>query len=68
MKKIVLACLLLGLSFGLQAQTDFIHKNISDEASCRIWVNNKLEAMTLKQKIGQLFIHTVAPLSRINRT
>lgn len=61
MKKIVLACLLLGLSLGLQAQTDFIHKNISDEASCRIWVNNKLEAMTLKQKIGQLFIHTVAP-------
>ena len=28
---------------------------------CRIWVEERLSKMTLKEKIGQLFIHTVAP-------
>ena len=61
MKKILMACLLFALSFGLYAQTDFIDKNVTDANACRNWVNDKLESMTLKQKIGQLFIHTVAP-------
>lgn len=61
MKKILLACILLSLYLGVYAQADFIHKNISDEAACNKWVENKLQSMTLKEKIGQLFIHTVAP-------
>lgn len=61
MKKILLACMLMSLYLGVYAQSDFIHKNINDEVACRRWVDNKLQSMTLKQKIGQLFIHTVAP-------
>ena len=61
MKKILLACMLISLYLGVNAQSDFIHKNINDEVACRRWVDNKLQSMTLKQKIGQLFIHTVAP-------
>ena len=61
MKKILLACMLISLYLGVNAQSDFIHKNINDEVVCRRWVDNKLQSMTLKQKIGQLFIHTVAP-------
>ena len=60
MKKILLACMLISLYLGVNAQSDFIHKNINDEVACRRWVDNKLQSMTLKQKIGQLFIHTVA--------
>ena len=61
MKKILLSCLLMALSLNVHAQTDFIYKNVSNEAVCRNWVEDKLESLTLKQKIGQLFIHTVAP-------
>ncbi len=61
MKKILLACMLISLYLGVNAQSDFIYKNINDEVACRRWVDNKLQSMTLKQKIGQLFIHTVAP-------
>ena len=53
--------MLISLYLGVNAQSDFIHKNINDEVACRRWVDNKLQSMTLKQKIGQLFIHTVAP-------
>lgn len=53
--------MLMSLYLGVYAQSDFIHKNINDEVACRRWVDNKLQSMTLKQKIGQLFIHTVAP-------
>ncbi|MBU3810007.1 MAG: serine hydrolase [Candidatus Phocaeicola faecipullorum] len=61
MKKILLACMLISLYLGVNAQSDFIYKNINDEVACRRWVDNKLQSMTLKQKIGQLFIHTIAP-------
>ena len=61
MKKILLACLLIVLSINLHAQTDFVYKNIDSEKACRYWVESRLESLTLKQKIGQLFIHTVAP-------
>ncbi len=29
---------------------------------CKAWVDEQLSEMSLKEKIGQLFIHTVAPL------
>ena len=34
-----------------------------DVEACRQWVDEQMNAMTLKQKVGQLFIHTVAPLT-----
>lgn len=33
----------------------------TDSHECMEWVETNLNSMTLKQKIGQLFIHTVAP-------
>lgn len=38
-----------------------ILRNIKDTVACNRWVEQKLSQMTLKQKIGQLFIHTMAP-------
>ena len=32
----------------------------ADSQECKTWVENRLSVMTLKEKIGQLFIHTVA--------
>ena len=31
--------------------------------ACKTWVETRLSEMTLKEKIGQLFIHTVGPLN-----
>lgn len=56
-----MACMLILLSLCVNAQTDFIYKNVDNQTECRNWVNSKLQSLTLKQKIGQLFIHTVAP-------
>lgn len=61
MKKILLALMLISLTVLAKAQTNFIYDNVKNEAECRNWVNSKLKSLTLKQKIGQLFIHTVAP-------
>lgn len=61
MKRILLACMLISLSLCIDAQTNFIYRNVSNDAECNNWVNSKLKSLTLKQKIGQLFIHTVAP-------
>ena len=40
----------------------------ADSQECKDWVESRLEEMTLKEKIGQLFIHTV-PLhdTEVNR-
>ena len=61
MKKILLAWMLVSLTIFAKAQSNFIYDNVKNEAECRNWVNSKMQSMTLKQKIGQLFIHTVAP-------
>lgn len=61
MKKILLVFVLILLSLNVDSQTTFIYKNVDNEAECRNWVESKLNSLTLKQKIGQLFIHTVAP-------
>ena len=48
----------------VQAQPEgWLLQNYSgDTVACNKWVNEQLTGMTLKQKIGQLFIHTVAPI------
>ncbi len=37
-------------------------KGKADTQDCKAWVDEQLSEMSLKEKIGQLFIHTVAPL------
>lgn len=36
-------------------------KGKADSQECKEWVETRLKGMSLKEKIGQLFIHTVAP-------
>ena len=51
------------------AQTpNILSKGKADSQECKDWVESRLEKMTLKEKIGQLFIHTV-PLhdTEVNR-
>ena len=47
---------------SLWAQTPAVLiKGKADSRECEEWVEAHLKEMTLKEKIGQLFIHTVAP-------
>ena len=47
---------------SLWAQTPVVLiKGKADSRECEEWVEARLKEMTLKEKIGQLFIHTVAP-------
>ncbi len=49
------------ISLGMIAQTPMIlNHGKADSQECRDWVENRLSKMTLKEKIGQLFIHTVS--------
>lgn len=40
-----------------------LQKGGADSRECKAWVDERLSGMSLKEKIGQLFIHTVAPLN-----
>lgn len=60
-RRIVCSICFWGLCMLLSAQTTRILSHVKDTADCHRWVEEQLERMTLKQKIGQLFIHTVAP-------
>ena len=64
MKRIIIwaGCCLLALSSWAQ-NTEFVRKREVYLQECEAWVNERLSAMTLKEKIGQLFIHTVEPVS-----
>ena len=63
MKKTILwVCICV---FGLlptYGQQSIILNQIKDTVACRQWVDEQLASMSLKKKIGQLFIHTVAPI------
>lgn len=61
MKKIVVLCVVMLAAVQASAQTAVLNQ-IKDTAGCRRWVESRLAEMTLKQKIGQLFIHTVDPV------
>ena len=50
---------LIGLSAFAQVPILF-QGGKADSQECKEWVDTRLEGMTLKEKIGQLFIHTVA--------
>lgn len=53
---------LLVWSVAMMAQGPSILVNgKANSEECRRWVEEKMVGMTLKEKIGQLFIHTVAP-------
>lgn len=53
----LLSWLVTASAFG-QIPT-ILSKGKADSQECKDWVEGRLEKMTLKEKIGQLFIHTV---------
>ena len=53
----LLGWLVMASAFG-QIPT-ILSKGKADSQECKDWVEGRLEKMTLKEKIGQLFIHTV---------
>ena len=62
MKKSLLLSALLVWCIAIKAQEpSILVSGKADGEECRIWVEERLSKMTLKEKIGQLFIHTVAP-------
>lgn len=65
MKKIILLYILCVFGLGLYAQQipNVLKKGGAESAECWEWVEKQLSEMSLKEKIGQLFIHTVAPLN-----
>lgn len=57
----VLMCLLAVT--GVSAQEPSLLNGIRDTAACRKWVDRQMEHMTLKQRVGQLFIYTLQPVT-----
>ena len=51
------------MAINVHAQEPNLWKRGADTEECRQWVETRLSKMSLKEKIGQLFIHTVAPLN-----
>ena len=45
-----------------QQMPGLLQKGKADTQDCKAWVDEQLSEMSLKEKIGQLFIHTVTPL------
>ena len=63
MKKSVLwICVCWCVCMTAMGRNSVILNQIKDTVACRQWVDEQLAAMSLKKKIGQLFIHTVAPV------
>ena len=50
-------CLIIGSSWAQQPA--ILKKGNADTQACKEWVETRLEKMSLKEKIGQLFIHTI---------
>lgn len=48
---------------GLFAQEPALLKQMHDTEACRKWVDKQMQRMTLKQKVGQLFIYTLQPVT-----
>ena len=60
-KCLLLSALLVGCIVVRAQDPSILFSGKANGEECRQWVEEKLSGMTLKEKIGQLFIHTVAP-------
>lgn len=58
---VLISVLLIG-NLATWGQNSVILSQIKDTVACNQWVEQQLASMSLKKKIGQLFIHTVAPI------
>ena len=64
----VLLCFWMSVTWVCAQTPQILSRGKADSQECKEWVESRLAKMTLKEKIGQLFIHTV-PLhdTEVNR-
>ena len=64
----VLLCFWMSMTWVCAQTPQILIRGKADSQECKEWVESRLAKMTLKEKIGQLFIHTV-PLhdTEVNR-
>lgn len=64
MKRLILCSVVLCVLAvtGSFAQGPALLGGIRDTVACRKWVDRQMERMTLRQKVGQLFIYTLQPV------
>lgn len=55
----LIALLIIGV--GMKASEPFIIQSVKDDLRCRQWVDSVMATMSLKERIGQLFVYTIAP-------
>ena len=65
MKRRILWCILCAclVSTSLFAQEPALLSRVHGAEACRKWVDGQMEKRTLKQKVGQLFIYTLQPVT-----
>ena len=55
----VLLCFWMSMIWVCAQNPQILNRGKADSQECKEWVESRLAKMTLKEKIGQLFIHTV---------
>ena len=55
----VLLCFWMSMTWVCAQNPQILNRGKADSQECKEWVESRLAKMTLKEKIGQLFIHTV---------
>lgn len=66
MKKLIHSIIAVFLAINLQAQAriePLLLYKAQQDSGCKAWVEKQMKRMTLKEKVGQLFIYTIAPLN-----
>lgn len=56
----VLLCFWMSMTWVCAQTPQILSRGKADSQECKEWVESRLAKMTLKEKIGQLFIHTVS--------
>lgn len=66
MIKQLCATFIVALFFGLhtkaQVEPLLLYKTLQDP-KCEVWVDSVFNTMTLKERVGQLFVYTIAPVN-----
>lgn len=61
-KKLIVLFLLTLITYQLKAQVEpLLFYKAQQDSACREWVESIMSKMTLKEKVGQLIIYTIAP-------
>lgn len=62
-KKLVTALITLNILLPVKAQVEpLLLYKVSHDEGCKQWVDSVFDQLSLKEKVGQLFIYTIAPL------